>query len=48
MQNRMFDPGGSRSSPRQPVLGTLRALLCGKFMRVGAAGDDLQRFLEDR
>ena len=31
-ENRMFDPGGSRSSPRLPVLGSWRALLCGRFM----------------
>ena len=31
-----------------PFLGTWRALLCGKVMRVGAAGGDLQRLLEDR
>ena len=29
-------------------LGTWRALLCGETMRVGAAGGDLQLFLEDR
>ena len=27
---------------------TGRALLCGEVMHVGAAGGDLQRFLEDR
>ena len=31
-----------------PFLGTWRALLCGEVMRIGASGDDLQGFLEDR
>ena len=31
-----------------PFLGTWRTLLCDEVMRVGAAGDDLQRFLEVR
>ena len=45
----MFDPGGSQGRLRAcPFLGTWRALLCGEVMRVGAAGDDLQRSLEDR
>ena len=45
----MFDPGGSQGRLRVcPFLGTWRALLCGEGMRVGAAGGDLQRFLEDR
>ena len=44
-QNRMFDPGGSQGHPRAcPFLATWRALLFGDIMRVGAAGDDLQRF----
>ena len=47
-QNKMFDAGGSEGRPRAfPFLGTSRALLCGEVMGVGAAGDDLQRFLED-
>ena len=46
-QNRMFDPGGSQGRLRAcPSSGTWRALLCGEVMRVEAAGDDLQRFLE--
>ena len=45
----MFDPGGSQGHLRAcPFLGTWRALLCGEVMRIGAAGGDLQRFLEDR
>ena len=44
-QNRTFDPGGSRGHLRAcPFLGSWRALLCGKFIRAGAAGDELQRF----
>ena len=44
-QNRMLDPGGSQGHPRAcPLLGTWHALLFGEVMRVGAAGDDLQRF----
>ena len=44
-QNRTFDPGGSQGRLRAcPFLGTWRALLYGEVMRVGAAGDDLQRF----
>ena len=47
-QNRMFDPGGSQGRFRAcPFSGTWRALLCGEAMRVEAAVDDLQRFLED-
>ena len=45
----MFDPRGSESRLRAcPFLGTGRALLYGEVMRVEAAGDDLQRFLEYR
>ena len=45
----MFDPGGSQGYPRAcPFLGAWRALFCGEVIRVGAAGGDLQRFLEDR
>ena len=45
----MFDPGGSEGRLRVcPFLGTWRALLCSEVMRVGAAGDDLQRFFEGR
>ena len=48
MQNRTFDPGGSQGRLRAcPILGTWRALLCGEVVRVGAAGDELQRFLEE-
>ena len=48
IQNRTFDPGGSQGRLRAwPFFGTWRALLCGEAMRVGAAGDELQRFLED-
>ena len=44
-QNRTFNPGGSQARPRAcSFLGTWRALLCGEVMRVGVAGDDLQRF----
>ena len=44
-KNRTFDPGGSQGRLHAcPFLGTWRALLCGKAMRVGATGDDLQRF----
>ena len=43
-QNGMFDSGGSQGRLSAcPFLGTWRAFLCGKVMRVGAAGDDLQR-----
>ena len=38
----MFDPGGSRSSPRLPVFGTWHALLRGAVIHFGAAGGDLQ------
>ena len=48
-QNRTFDPSGSQGRLRACLfLGTWRAFLCGKVMRVGAAGGDLQLFLEDR
>ena len=48
-QNRMFDPGGSQGRLRAcPFLGTWRALLFSEIMRVGAAGDNLQRFFKDR
>ena len=41
----MFDPGGSKGRLRAcSFLGMWRALLCGEAMRVGATGDDLQRF----
>ena len=42
----MFDPGGSQGRLRAcPFWGTWRALLCGEvIIRVGVAGDDLQRF----
>ena len=44
-QNRTFDPGGSRSHLRAcPFLGQWRALVCGKFLRAGAAGEELQHF----
>ena len=47
MQNRTFNPGGSQGRLRAyPVLGSWRALLCGEVVSVGAAGDELQRFLE--
>ena len=43
----MFDPDGSQGRFRGcPFLGTWRALLCGEVHV--RAGDDLQRFLEDR
>ena len=45
MQDRTFDPGGSQGGLRGcPGLGSWRALLSGKVVRVGAAGDELQRF----
>ena len=45
--NRTFDSGGSQSRLRAyPFWGSWRALLCGKVVRVGAAGDELQRFSE--
>ena len=45
----MFNPGGFQGRLHAcPFLGTWRALLCGEVVRVGAASDDLQRFLEDR
>ena len=44
-QNRTFDPGGSQGHLRAcPFLGPWRALVCGKVLRAGAAGDELQRF----
>ena len=44
-QNRTFDPGGSRGHLRAcPFLGQWRALVCGEFLRAGAAGEELQRF----
>ena len=44
-RNRTFDPGGSRSHLRAcPFLGQWRALFCGKFLRAGAAGEELKRF----
>ena len=43
-----FDPGGSQGRLRAcQLLGTWRALLCGEVVRVGAAGDELQRFSEE-
>ena len=46
MQNRTFDPGGSRGHLRAcPFLGSWRALVCGEVIRAGAAGDELQRFI---
>ena len=48
-QNSIFESGGSQGRLRAcPFLGTWRALLCGGVMRVGAAGDNMQRFLENR
>ena len=39
MQNRTFDPGGSKGRLRAcPFLGSWRALLYGEVIRVGAAG----------
>ena len=46
MQNRTFDPGGSQGRLRACPIFTWRALLCGEVVRVGAAGDELQCFLE--
>ena len=47
-QNRTFDPGGSQGRLRAcPILGRWRGLLCGEVVRVGAAGDELQRVMED-
>ena len=44
-QNRTFDRGGSRGHLRAcPFLGQWRALVCGEFLRAGAAGEELQRF----
>ena len=44
-QNGMFDSGGSQGRLRAcPFLEMWRTLLRGEVMRVGAAGDDLQRF----
>ena len=48
MQNRTVDPGGSHGHLRAcPVLGSWCALLCSEVERVGAAGDELQCFLEE-
>ena len=48
MQNMTFDPDGSQGRLRAcPFWGSWRALVCGEVMRVGAAGDELQRFLEE-
>ena len=48
MQNRTFDPGGSKGHLRAcPFLGSWRALLCREIVRVRAAGDELQRFQEE-
>ena len=48
MQNRTFDPGCSQGRLHAcPILGTWCALLCDEVVRVGAAGDELQRFLEE-
>ena len=45
MQNRTVDPGGSQGRLRAcPGLGSWRALLSGKVVHVGAAGDELQHF----
>ena len=45
MQNRTFDPGGSRGHLRAcPLMGSWRALVCGEVIRAEAAGDELQRF----
>ena len=47
-QNRTFDPGGSRGQLRAySFLGPWRALVYGEILRAGAAGEKLQRFLED-
>ena len=44
-QNGTLDPGGPRGHLRAcPFLGSWRALVCGEVLRVGAAGDELQRF----
>ena len=44
-QNRTFDRGGSQGHLRAcPFLGSWRALVCGEVLRVGVAGDELQRF----
>ena len=46
-QNMTFDPGGSRGHLRAcPFSGQLRALVCGEFLRAGAAGE-LQRFSDE-
>ena len=38
-QNRTFDPGGSQGHFRAfPFWGSWRALVCGEFIRAGAAG----------
>ena len=48
-QNEIFDLGDSQGRLRAcPFLGTWRALRCGEVMCVGEAGDNLQRFLDDR
>ena len=47
-QNRTFDPGGSRGHLRAcPLLGSWRALVCGKVSRAEAAEAELQRFFGD-
>ena len=44
----MFDPGGSQGRFRvYSFLGSWRALLCREVVRVGAAGDELQRYSEE-
>ena len=45
-QNRTFDPGGPRGHLRAcPFLRSWRALVCGKVIGAGAAGEELQRFI---
>ena len=45
----MFNQGGSKGRLRAyPFFLTWRALLCGEVMHAGAAGSNLQRFLENR
>ena len=45
-QNSTFDPGGSQGHLSNcPFLGSWRALVCGEVIRIGAAGDELQRFI---
>ena len=44
-QKRTFDPGGSRGHLHAcPFWGSWRALVCGKVIRAGVAGDELQCF----